>query len=63
MQQNSHPRTTVWKVTKYESTLLKTIPGLPVGKPNIGARVSHPEFVRGSGPTAGVYEAKLRSEA
>lgn len=71
MQKNSEPRTTIWKVTESGTTLLKTIPGLPVGKPQMGARISHPEFgtaicigvdERGSGPSAEIYEVKLRAE-
>jgi hypothetical protein len=72
MQQNSDARTTLWNVTESGTTLVKTIPGLPVGKPQIGARVSHPEVgnaicigteTRGSGPDAEVYEVKLKTEA
>lgn len=71
MQKNSEPRTTIWKVTESGTTLLKTIPGLPAGKPQIGERVSHPEFGdaicigiegRGSGLGAEIYEVKLKVE-
>ena len=72
MQQSSRPRTTLWSVTESGTVLLKTIPGLPVGKPGIGERVSHPEFgnavcigteIRGSGADAEIYEIKLKTEA
>jgi hypothetical protein len=72
MAKNSGPTTTIWKVTESATTLLQTVPGLPVGTPQVGTRVSHPEFgtavcigteVRGSGPNAEIYEVKLRREA